>query len=497
MRKVLSNKNYQIVPFIFKENIDEILKIYKNDKEIQKNWIRPKKTSAEYLLTYVNNLISNNDKEKGRIGIVFELDIRKSNYEKLGITKETKAKKVLQYGDKKYDFNYNFIKIYLFESNVGFLVYSLNFDENIENIINGNNAFKKYNHSIASESYEKIIKNQEDKIEFEKNKRKINNEAIDYQNKVLQNLKNIENDLKSKKRSKLVKELIETLGINVTNFFTNTNEPDYSHIFTYLRLPKESTEEEIKKYLFQLKGGVNESCKPTLKELDLENGDGNIHLYENYWWGTSIEAITCICKDTNDEKANGFNASFVGTIQDVYLYIYIIMLHMRYGLLRYIIEASKLSKNVTEVKGKNCEDIERLNKLQKEIIQFDFRGIFNEISNMSAHIRISDMIKEKLRIKSLNNELQAEIDNLNKLIGIYTEKIENKHKSKIERIFQILAIILASLALSTFVRDTIDCLGGINDGSLSMYYSLVFILPILVVIISLTIIFIYNKLIRK
>ena len=497
MRKVLSNKNYQIVPFIFKENIDEILKLYKNDKEIQKNWIRPKKTSAEYLLTYVNNLISNNDKEKGRIGIVFELDIRNSNYEKLGITKETKAKKVLQYGDKKYDFNYNFIKIYLFESNVGFLVYSLNFDENIENIINGNNAFKKYNHSIASESYEKIIKNQEDKIEFEKNKRKINNEAIDYQNKVLQNLKNIENDLKSKKRSKLVKELIETLGINVTNFFTNTNEPDYSHIFTYLRLPKESTEEEIKKYLFQLKGGVNESCKPTLKELDLENGDGNIHLYENYWWGTSIEAITCICKDTDDEKANGFNASFVGTIQDVYLYIYIIMLHMRYGLLRYIIEASKLSKNVTEVKGKNCEDIERLNKLQKEIIQFDFRGIFNEISNMSAHIRISDMIKEKLRIQSLNNELQAEIDNLNKLIGIYTEKIENKHKNKIERIFQILAIILASLALSTFVRDTIDCLGGINDGSLSMYYSLVFILPILVVIISLTIIFIYNKLIRK
>lgn len=496
MRKVLSNKNYQIVPFIFKENIDEILKLYKNDKEIQKNWIRPQKTSAEYLLTYVNNLISNNDKEKGRIGIVFELDIRNSNYEKLGITKETKAKKVLKYGDKKYDFNYNFIKIYLFESNVGFLVYSLNFDENIENIINGNNAFKKYNHSIASESYEKIIENQEDKIEFEKNKRKINNKAIDYQNKVLQNLKNIENDLKSKKRSRLVKELIETLGITVTSFFTNTNEPDYSHIFTYLRLPKESTEEEIKKYLFQLKGGVNESCKPTLKELDLENGDGNIHLYENYWWGTSIEAITCICKDTNDEKANGFNASFVGTIQDVYLYIYIIMLHMRYGLLRYIIEASKLSKNVTEVKGKNCEDIERLNKLQKEIIQFDFRGIFNEISNMSAHIRISDMIKEKLRIQSLNNELQAEIDNLNKLIGIYTEKIENNHKNTIETIFQILATILASLALSTFVRDTIDCLGGINDGSLSIYYLLVFILPILVVIISLTIIAIY-KLIRK
>ena len=43
MGKVLSNRNYQIVPFIFKENIDEILKLYKNDKEIQKNWIRPKK----------------------------------------------------------------------------------------------------------------------------------------------------------------------------------------------------------------------------------------------------------------------------------------------------------------------------------------------------------------------------------------------------------------------------------------------------------------------
>lgn len=493
MRNVLTNRNYQIVPFIFKENIDEILNIYNNDKEIQKNWIRPQKTSAQYLLAYVNNLISNNDKEKGSIGIVFELDIRNSNYEKLGITKDIKAKKILQYGDKKYDFNYNFIKVYLFESNVGFLVYSLNFDDDIENIINGNNAFKKYNHSIANESYEKIIKNQEAKIEFEKNKRKINNEAIAYQEKILQNLKDNEKYLKSQKRSKLVKELIETIGVSVTSFFTNTNEPDYSHIFTYLRLPKESSEEEIKKYLFQLKGGINESCKPTSKELDLENGDGNIHLYENYWWGISIEAITCICKDTDDEKANGFNASFVGTIQDVYLHIYIIMLHMRYGLLKYIIEASKLSKNITEVKEKKCEDIEILNKLQKEIIQFDFRGIFNEISNMSAHIRISDMIKEKLRVESLNNELQAEINNLNKLIEIYTEKIENKHKNKIEIFFQFLATIFGGLTLSTFVRDTIDCVIGIVYDGLSKYYLLVSIFPLATLVISALLIRKYIK----
>lgn len=56
MSKVLSNRNYQIVPFIFKENIDEILNIYNNDKEIQKNWIRPQKTLAEYLLTHIKGI---------------------------------------------------------------------------------------------------------------------------------------------------------------------------------------------------------------------------------------------------------------------------------------------------------------------------------------------------------------------------------------------------------------------------------------------------------
>ena len=487
MKKVLDSRSYQIVPFMFEGNIDKIVDIYSEDKEIQKSWFRPQKTSAEYLLTYVNNLISNDDKGKGRIGIVFQLDIRKHNYERLGIPRDTKSKKILYYNENKYNFTYNFIKIYLFETNVGFLVYSLDFGDEADNIINGNNAFKKYNHSIAYESYEDIIKGRNDKIEYEKTKRKVNEEAIAYQSAQLEEIEKYEEFLKSSKRSKLVKELIETLGITVKSFFTNSNEPDYSHMLTYLRLQKETTTEDIEKCLFQLKGGVTDSCKPTLKDLDLEGGDGNIHLYDNYWWGASVECVTCVSKDTEDEKSNGFNITFGGTIQDVYLYIYIIMLHMRYGLLKYIIEASDISKEVTEVIN-NKEEVEKLNSLQKKIIQFDFRGIFNEISNMSAHIQISDMIRDKLRIESLNNELQSQIENLSKLIDIYTEKIENKHKDRIEIIFQSLAIILAGLALSTYVRDSVDSILGVYNTEISKIYLLVPIIPLLSVDLALLIV---------
>lgn len=484
INKVLDSRSYQIVPFMFEGNINKIVDIYNKDKEMQRNWFRPQKTSAEYLLTYVNNLISNDDKENGSIGIVFQLDMRKHNYERLGIPRSSKGEKILYYNSNKYSFTYNFIKIYLFESNVGFLVYSLDFGDKADNIINGNSAFKKYNHSRANESYEDIIKSRKDKIEYEENKRKVNKDAISYQRKELEKLEEYEETLKSAKRSNLVKELIETLGIDVKSFFTNSNEPDYSHMLTYLRLPKEVAKENIERYLFQLKGGVTDSCKPTLKDLDLDNADGNIHLYDNYWWGASIECVTCISKDTEDEKSNGFNTSFGGTIQDVYLYIYIIMLHMRYGLLKYIIEASNISKEVTEVVN-NKEEVEKLNLLQKKIIQFDFRGIFNEISNMSAHIQISDMIREKLRIESLNNELQSQIENLSRLTDIYTEKIENKHKSRIEIIFQSLAVVLAGLALSTYVRDSVESILGVCSREFDKIYLLIPVLPLLGVDIAL------------
>jgi len=160
---------------------------------------------------------------------------------------------------------------------------------------------------------------------------------------------------------------------------------------------------------------------------------------------------------------------------------------MRYGLLKYIIEASDISKQVTEVMHSK-EEIEKLNLLQKKIIQFDFRGIFNEISNMSAHIQISDMIKDKLRIESLNKELQSQIDNLSKLIDIYTEKIENKHNNRIEIIFQILAIILAGLALSTYVRDSLDSILGVYKLEVSKIYLLVPIIPLLSVDLALLIV---------
>lgn len=87
---------------------------------MQKSRFRPKKASAEYLLIYVNNLISNNDKENGHIGVLFQLDIRKHNYENLGIPRDSKSRKILYYNDNKFSFNYNFMKIYLFETNVGF-----------------------------------------------------------------------------------------------------------------------------------------------------------------------------------------------------------------------------------------------------------------------------------------------------------------------------------------------------------------------------------------
>lgn len=495
MNEVLEQKNYQVVPFKFNKSLDEVLSAYKNNNETKQRWKIEEKTSAEYLLTYVNNLISHDIKKKGAIGVCFSLNLRCKNLIHLGIVPGSKAEKILYYDNKKFLYKYEFIKVYLFESKVGFLVYSLNFSDentNVDYIIEANHSFKKYSHSGSYESYEKVIKEKEKNIiqEQEKDRKKYNPEAVKFQQKELEELLQYEESLRSSankknklKRSTIVKLLIETLGLEIEDFFTSTREPDYSHMFTFLRLSKDCKEEDIKRYLYLLKHGVKQSCKPTEKELDVNLGDGNLHLYENFWWGVSIEALTCICKDIDDDNTNSFNKSYKGTIESTYLYMYIIMLHMRYGLLKYIIEASSLSKDILNINGDETE-VNKLNELQREIIQFDFRGIFNEISNITPHIRIFELVKDKLRINSLNNELQNEIENLSKLANIYTEKIEKKHSDKMEMIFQSIAIILAGLSASTYIRDAVESSIGISIGELSKLYLLVPSLPIVFIVIA-------------
>lgn len=447
---ILKQKNYYILPFSFNTenyNIEEILESINKDK-----WELVNK-HGNHLFKYINNLINDNKVvnkknklNRGKIGVVLELKIDKVNCEDFGIRANNKGYKNLKYDKGNILFAYKFIRVYLFETGVGFLVYSIKFghsqNQKIEDIINGNYYFKKFDQKSIREDFE-----------FEVNKEKVSLDKIkEVALGISNSSKKSENNSKSKSFDKLIeekKEIIEKLekfnterstfvinilndlGLEINTYFTRDDSPNYAHTFSYMNLESKIPEEEINKYVYWLKNSYKTSYKPTKDIISGKNNRGVKHLYENIWWGSSIEGVCCVAQNTeNDNTTNNFLENYTKNIEDIYLSMYILMLHIRYALLLYIIEAAEYIPR--DISKYTETDIRKINELKEKIIMLDLRCIFNDISNMSGQIAIFDLFRETLRIDKLTNELENEINNLNELASLYYSNKQRELREKEE-----------------------------------------------------------------
>lgn len=552
MTKILKQKNYQIIPFEFERKIEDIandIKIKHKDVEKQIENIKKerekeivhekeinstnkekeeeynerislcksklrwklKRTNGRHLFSYINNLIYEQD-IPARIGIAIELDFKDGDCSKLGISKNNEFKRVIRKGSDKYEFKYDFINLYLFETGVGFLVYSLEFCNDskvkIDDIIEGNYYYKKYNEDGIYEGYlSEINKRKEYYLERKRKFEEIN--LADNSNKKIiekyksraekaeENLKRVEalekliedeeekssKDDKEKRRARWVELILEDLNLGKTKFIGTEKDASYSHVFSYINLEEETSEYDINRYLYWLKNSYKKTYKPTYKILNDKNQEGYLRLFENVWWGASIEGLTCITKYTkNDKLTNTFINTYNGTIGSIYLYMYILMLHMRYALLKYIIEAADINK---EIKNYEESDIKKINELKEKIILLDLRCIFNDVSNISSQVKVFDMMRESLRIDRLNKELYKEIENLSELANLYYKKklLDKEKKDREEKELQkqleekriydareeeekrekiksesleTIYYVIGALAVSSFIKDIIE-----------------------------------------
>lgn len=547
---VLDQENFQIIPFSFDENIQVIIKkIKEENQEIQKqindlikekedklkeaelyeekkdeitNSINKKRnkiinpineeinkkrdeikwnfknSNGRHLFTYINKLISS-ENISSRIGTVLELNLNNDKCERLGIYNNSQVFRSIYKENKskvlEYLFKYNFINVYLFETGIGFLVYSIKFFDkenemvknklnlkkskvSITDIINGNYYFKKYDETGVYENYRweieyetlKKAKNNEKLLDYEHTNNKSNEKIKERINKSDEKIKRLEdiNELYGRNRTKLVQLIISDLNLGNTSFITSEEDPNYSHVFTYINLDQNISNEEINKYMFLLKNSYKESYKGTEEILKYNNDKNNLQLFENIWWGGSIEGLTCISRHTNDEDTNEFIDTYNGNIASNYLYMYILMLHMRYALLKYITDATQINK---EVKNYGESDINNINELKEKIILLDLRCIFNDVSNISSQVKVFDMMRDVLRIDRLSEELYKEIENLSVLASLYykkkltdkeireREEEEIREKKKSESL-EAIYYVLGALAVSGFIRDIIEILGN-------------------------------------
>ena len=453
-------KSFHIVPFIYDgDKYESVVEKYSN-KDLQGNLVKLngwqlKDTSAQQLFYNIENLISSKN-DNGRIGIMLERDLKDSV-----VTINNKTVKVLKTSEGNFKFSYKNIKLFLFETGIGFLCLEIEFFKSTD-IVLGNYYFKKFNHSHIEEDYDFededfIDKLQNEIIQFET---KGNIKASESKKKILLKIS------EKLKRNEMISKIIEESGVECTSFFTNKSDADYGHVFTYVDVDNNKSLDDINNMLYYLKNSYKPSYKPTKNDLD-----SNIQLYENVWWGMSIEALCCVAQYTENEKTDKFIKSTLGSekIERIYLYIYIIMLHMRYALLNYIIQASSLPRRFKDYEKEN---VDTLNKLKEKIIMLDLRCIFNDVSNISAHIKIFDMMRNVLRIDKLESEISNEIDKFTKIIQIHNEKKGNELKEEqrmkneaIQNYIQIVTFSFAVFAFGSAIKDVTDSIINIVYGN--------------------------------
>lgn len=512
MSKVNMQRNYHIIPFSFTNTFDDISKII-NQPEIKRVW-KQHIDNRENLFTSVSSLFEEDSNHSfgSRIGIALELQMDQADYFDYGIPKFLHNPedvngyiKTLNYEDANVFFTLDFLRVYLFETGIGFLVYSVNFDpqpgetsnqsSNIEKIIEGNHYFKKFRQSNIKEYYSHFM------IDHIKNKIDLTMEEIELQKqygvdgdieaqgakvktwmKDIQKLNQFNQKMRRDKirRSQYIQRILSDLKLEGINYFTSPKFVDDAHVFSYIQFDEEASEErDIPTYLCKMMNAFKASFRPVEQNIDYKILDDIIQSADNIWWACSVEGLVCISKNVTNPIDNKFLENiFKWDIEKTYLYLYILTLHMRYALLNFSTQiANRTSKNL-----KNCTeyDIQSWNEIREKIILLDLRGIFYDISNKSEQIDVFDMIRKTLKIDALSDAIHTRIDDLGQLIDSYTRRQEKLRKSKqISQIANAVTILVLAL-LGPIIKIIVDILYDINKSNFWYFLS---IIPIVIAIL--------------
>lgn len=487
---------YHIIPFVFDKEYVQVKKDLASKSNGENNvWEGKKFNAGQRLFEHVKKLIYDNDASNETIGIRYQL---KDNARvMMGLTGNAGDQLILKLkNDKEYQYKIKNIHLYVFETQIGFLAFEIEYDiknNQLEYIIEANYNIKN------------IVQNR-DSIYHRK---KISaNESVDIKLPMNQII------------SKLTEEL------SITTFFENElGLPKQAIAYNAVCLKDVNPEKSfIERYLYEMRRLFRKSYKPSSEDLKIEDNKEVVQLFENCYWGASLEGVANLYYLTEDDETNAFfKNSYKGAITNTYLYIFFIALHQRYALLNYLTIASQIKKT-SSVSKEDLDIIESIKTEKMKIAYYNLRCSFKNLSNITHQNKVYGLIRETLKLDDLSDEVNKELFGLAQILENQEEKVlvaeeiakkkEEREKEKVRveeekcknqkeaQRFNFLTIAVASLAAFFWLPSIVvsfwdiisrTCEGKIPfSGTWMILISILF--PLLFVIIPSVIVFIlHNK----
>ncbi|WP_442596639.1 hypothetical protein [Neobacillus sp. D3-1R] len=392
---------YMIFPFVYGKDYQSINRM---------KHFHEKKVKKSKVFDHVSNLISNNDDAKGKIGKAFSLHTNRRG--EFGLTDHINQILSFERKEESHFITLEDIDVYLFETQIGFISIKLTIKGNenseaptIKEFINTSYQLKRFYYGKNTLGYE--------------------NQKVDL--KVLIN--------------QITKEL------NVQSFFEKVDKPHHALMFSSILLDKnEANQKALPTYLYEMRKSFTQNYLPSKWDLDTENNPDIFQAFENSYWGVSLEGLSNIAFLTGDKETDQFfEKSFFDNLEQTYFYLYLLVLQQKYTLLKLSIEAGSLHEHISKLTV--SEQSETVNNFKERVIRFIVRGNYRQASYITHHADLYKIIRQRLGIDELLEELHNELEALSSFIDIKEDREHRKKEASTNLMIQLITLVFLPISV--------------------------------------------------
>lgn len=232
-----------------------------------------------------------------------------------------------------------------------------------------------------------------------------------------------------------------------------------ANMLTLLEVPEK---EDYSRELFYLKRCYSEGYIYTETQADKEE----IHIAsKDVIWGLSIEAAVClICPQMGRESF--LKGTFFCNFETQYLLTYVILLHQKYVLYRFL----------TDINVRSSQDLVTLEKYKDNLYQFETDYVFSHITEVPQYQDVYDRLFKVFALKELYEDVHEPLISLSEVRYKIDEENQHRQDKKINLILfilSLLSIFSAWVDSYDFIEKFLSVHFGLSSGAIMAWQKVI------------------------
>lgn len=417
MDSVDKNISYFFVPFCYEDSFNNMLKQIAGSGKW--NMVHDE---IQYMLKYVADKIDSNNVRECQC---FHYELKESERQSLGIVSEEKwcqqGLHKFQGETCRFSFQLRKIQMYCFATGVGILAFQVHFESDDPMwMATAQYHLKKVSRETVSVS---------DGEPFVKSDSEINT------------------------IQKLAEFLISGFAVprSCKVFFYANPSTERANVLTFLEIP---AGKDYRKELYHLRRCQGEGYfyveNTKLEEREIYSTTNGIT------WGISSEAAVCLACPENGQESF-IHGKFYKNFNSQYLFMYVLLLHQKYVLYRFL----------TRIGIGEHNDLELLEQYRQELYEFETNFVFSCITEVVQYQELYNRMAEAFALQKMYEDVREPLISLSEIRRSNAENMQKERDDRVNRALLFLSLLSFFSALVDsfdFIESAFRAFFGSNIG---------------------------------